>query len=87
MSMSKPTKKREARLVKVRATPKAKREMIIEKEGVFHISTKEQAKDNAANGRIRYLLARELSLPEKAVRLTSGHRSPSKTFTIQAPEN
>lgn len=71
------------RLVRVRATPDAKREVVLERNGVFLISTKEQAKDNAANDRIRYLLARELSVPEKAVRLKSGHRSASKMFAVR----
>lgn len=71
------------RLIRVRATPNAKREVVLERNGVFLISTKEQAKDNAANDRIRYLLARELSVSEKAVRLKSGHRSAAKMFVVR----
>lgn len=69
--------------IRVNATPNAKKEIVtrisVER---YNISVREPAERNLANRRIRELLARDLSIPENAVRLISGHRSPHKIFSI-----
>ncbi|MEI6659953.1 MAG: DUF167 domain-containing protein [bacterium] len=69
--------------IRVNAIAGAKKESI-EKvgENCYDISVREPAERNLANARIRTLLARELSFPEKFVRLISGHQSPHKIFSI-----
>lgn len=69
--------------VKVHATPGAKKEKVEkESETVFDISVKEPAKRNLANERIRELLCAEFGLKKEKVRMLSGHRSPSKMFSV-----
>ncbi len=70
--------------IKVKATPKAKREKV-ERLGDFSfaISVKEPSERNMANTRIRELLAIELDVPIGKVRMISGHTSPSKMFEVQ----
>jgi len=70
--------------VKVRVTPKAKKETI-KKVGelVYEITVKEPAERNLANRRIRELLARQYEVDAKSVRLISGHHSGSKIFDVE----
>ncbi len=69
--------------VRVRVTPKAKRE-IVEKTGelTFEMTVKEPAERNLANQRIRELLADQYQVGVKAVRIVSGHHSGSKIFDV-----
>jgi uncharacterized protein YggU (UPF0235/DUF167 family) len=46
------------------------------------ISVKEPAAQNLANRRVLELVARHFKLPANKVRLISGHRSPSKIFSV-----
>lgn len=48
----------------------------------YDIWVREPAERNLANGRVRTLLARAVGVPEGAVRLVAGHRSPRKVFSI-----
>lgn len=70
--------------VRVHVQPGAKKEgfePISDTE--FHITVREKAERNMANDRVRELLARNLGLQEREVRLVSGHRSPNKIFDIK----
>ena len=69
-------------LVKVRVSPGARREKVEKTKEGFAVSVREEAQDNAANERVREIVARECRVPLSAVRLMKGHRSPSKTFAI-----
>ncbi len=46
------------------------------------IVVKQPAKQNLANRRVLELVARHFALPAAKVRLISGHRSPSKIFSV-----
>jgi len=48
----------------------------------FAISVREKAEGNAANHRVRALVALHFKVPAKAVRIISGHRSPRKMLSI-----
>ena len=52
------------------------------KPGVFAVSVKEKAERNAANVRVRDLIAAHLHVPPKSVRLVGGHHLASKTFQV-----
>ena len=69
--------------IKVRATPKAKKETR-EKKAADHflIAVKEPAERGGANARVREILAEEFQIPIARVRLISGHTSPSKIFSV-----
>ena len=69
--------------VKVRVIPGAKKEWVKEESAAhFLISVKEPASRNLANGRVRELIASHFHSPLGKVRIISGHRSPSKVFSI-----
>jgi uncharacterized protein YggU (UPF0235/DUF167 family) len=70
--------------VHVRVVPGVKKEKILKKtETEYEIRVREPAERNLANGRIREILAQEFSVSLSAVRLLTGHRSPSKMYTIE----
>jgi uncharacterized protein YggU (UPF0235/DUF167 family) len=70
-------------LIRVRVTPGARREAVTEREpNVLEISVREEAAGNAANTRVRTLVAVYCKVPQKAVRLMTGARSPSKKFNV-----
>ena len=71
------------RLVRVRVTTGARRESFSEKSGVFYIAVKEEALQNAANDRVREIIAKLLRVPVKSLRIRTGHRSPNKTLVIR----
>jgi uncharacterized protein YggU (UPF0235/DUF167 family) len=69
--------------VKVRVYPGMKKEVIKKLEDHhFEIITKAPAELNAANRRVRELIALEYGVTEKQVRLVTGHRSPSKILEV-----
>ncbi|MCB9810847.1 MAG: DUF167 domain-containing protein [Candidatus Nomurabacteria bacterium] len=70
--------------VKVRVTPKAKKETV-EKTGelVYEMAVKAPAERNLANQRVRELLAENLGVSVKAVRIVSGHHSGNKIFDVK----
>ena len=69
--------------VRVRVTPGARREKCEETEpGTLIITVKEPAAQNAANARVRELLARHFHVPEEKVRMRTGARSGNKTFDV-----
>lgn len=69
--------------VKVRVQAGAKTEVFeaVSKDH-FKAAVKEPAKQNLANRRVSELVATYCKVPVKQVRLVSGHRSPSKIFSI-----
>jgi uncharacterized protein YggU (UPF0235/DUF167 family) len=73
----------QAMQVKVRVTPGMKKERFEElANGRFVVSVREKAERNAANRRVRELLAEHFGVAVGMVRMVSGHRSRSKLFTI-----
>lgn len=70
--------------VRVHAVPGARKEVVTKvDETTFNIKVKEPAERNMANGRIRELLAREFGVPLPQVTMLTGHRSPSKMYSIE----
>ncbi|MEX0930241.1 MAG: DUF167 domain-containing protein [Candidatus Paceibacterota bacterium] len=71
--------------IKVRVTPGSKKELVREiKSDTFTVATKAPAENNAANKRVRELVADHFSVECSAVRIIAGHRSPSKMLEIRA---
>ena len=71
--------------VKVRATAGAKHESFVaESPTHFSITVREKAERNAANTRIRELIAGHFGLPVGKVRIVNGHQSPSKLLSVDA---
>ena len=70
--------------IKVRVTAKASKEKIEKtKKDEYKISVREKAEQNMANRRVCEIIAGEFSLPIKAVRIISGHHSPSKILSLK----
>ena len=71
--------------VRVRVTPNAKRESLIQVDGkTFTAAVREPAEQNLANGRVREMIADHFNVPVGKVKLTAGHHSPQKVFDILA---
>lgn len=69
--------------VRVRVTPDAKKESIIETDGqMLTISVKEPAKQNLANERVKILVAEHYGVQVKKVKMITGHHSRQKMFSI-----
>lgn len=69
--------------VKVRVTPDAKNEQILEvSSDNFSIRVKEPAEQNLANNRVREIVAGQFRVPVARVKLVAGFRSRSKIFSI-----
>lgn len=74
----------EERLIRVRVTASAKREQVEQHtDGSFTIAVKERAEANAANARVRAILAAHFGVSLAQVQLKSGHQKPSKLFAIR----
>ena len=70
--------------LKVFVTPSARKERVEEKGELLALSVKEPAAGNAANKRVRELIALRLGKPLSAVRILTGHRSRSKMISIDS---
>ncbi len=69
--------------VQVRVVAGSKKELVVALEpNRYEIFVKEPAQQNLANRRVIVLVARALGVLPTEVRLISGHRSPSKVFSI-----
>lgn len=69
--------------VKVRAIAGAKKENLQKESSThFSISVREKTERNAANLRIRELLAMHFGVLLRQVRIVKGHQSPSKLLSI-----
>lgn len=70
--------------VKVRVLAGAKKEALVEeKPDHFRVSVKEPAKQNLANRRVVELVAAHFAVAAGAVRIISGHHSPSKLLSVE----
>lgn len=69
--------------LKVLVKAGAHKERVIEDEGVLCVSVREPANANAANKRVRTLVALYKHVPETEVRCVSGHRSRRKVFSVR----
>lgn len=69
--------------IKVKVTPGAKKELFRPvSEDSFVVSVREPAERNRANARVRELVGEYFGVSSGKVRLVSGHRSPSKIFSV-----
>ncbi len=70
-------------LIHVKVSAGEKREKFEEiSDTRFVISVKEKAERNMANRRVMAILAGHFKVPERSVRVISGHHSPSKIIEI-----
>ncbi len=70
-------------VVRVKVTAGAKKERFeLSDKGYFIVVVKEEAERNAANGRVKELIAAHFGVPFVAVRIITGHRSVSKTISV-----
>ena len=76
--------------LRVFVTPGARRENIAihemkdSGEEILTISVREPAAGNAANRRVREIVAERLKKPLRSVRILTGHRSRSKMLSIDS---
>ena len=69
--------------VKVRVYANAKKESVaMISENRLRISVKEKPLQNLANRRVAELVAYHYRVPVKKIRISSGHQSPSKIFSV-----
>ncbi len=69
--------------IKVKVIAGARKESIEKtSSNSYNISVKEPAERNMANGRVVELVALNLGVPTKNVRITNGHHSPSKLLSV-----
>ena len=69
-------------VVRVRATPHARKEKVEEIDGVLCIAVRERAEENRANVRIKEIVAERFAVPITQVRMVTGMRSRSKLIRI-----
>lgn len=69
--------------IKVKVTPKAKKEEILKKGAdSYEISVREPAEQNKANTRVRELLGHRFSVVVGKIKLVSGHKTTAKIFSV-----
>ena len=69
--------------ITVKVFPDARRERVTKKsETAFEIFVREDAVGNAANDRVREILATMYTVPVAQVRIIRGHHSPQKGIEI-----
>ena len=74
--------------IKVRVNAGSKRESLVKTTtGKFEVAVRAPAERNLANRRVKELIASHFKLPTDQVRLISGHRSPSKIFSLSSGLN
>lgn len=74
--------------IKVKVIAGAKKEEIRKiKNDTYAISVKEKAERNMANHRICEIMALQLHIHVKNIKIISGHQSPSKILSINLPIN
>lgn len=69
-------------LIKVRVKTGVKNDSIRKIGDRYNIAVREKPEQNAANLKVLALLAAELGIPTKKLRITKGQHSPSKTITM-----
>ncbi len=71
-------------LIRVKVFPDSKKEEVIEKTPVsFVVKVRASAERNAANMRMRALLAAHLGMAPARLRIVSGHHAPGKTVEVR----
>jgi len=74
--------------IKVKVVASAKKEKIDKnRQDIYMISVKEPAERNLANTRVREIIASVFNVGTKAVRIVSGHQSPSKILSVIVSKN
>lgn len=74
--------------IKVKVTAGAKKEDVKKKnKDTYIVSVREPAERNLANMRVCAIMASQLNIPVKTIRIISGHQSPSKILSINMPED
>jgi uncharacterized protein YggU (UPF0235/DUF167 family) len=69
--------------IHVQVVPGARRERVTKKHDTeFYIEVKEPKERNLANKRVREIIAQECGVDIGQVRMLTGHRSPSKMFSV-----
>ncbi len=69
--------------IKVKVTPNARHDSVTKlATGHYEVSVKAPPKGGLANAAVHRLLSEHLQMAPHQVRLVSGHRSPSKTFSL-----
>ncbi len=70
-------------LIHIKVTAGAKKDSVKKKNDTSYIVTvKEEAKDNMANRKMMSLMAEELNVPTAAIRIITGHHTPSKIVEV-----
>lgn len=69
-------------LIKVRVQAGAKNDRIEKRGDAYHVSVRAEAAGGMANASVMQLLARELRVTAKKLRIVKGSRSPSKTIEV-----
>lgn len=70
--------------VKVRVTPKAKKETVNRVSNTeLAVTVREPAEQNLANRRVREIVSEVYEISLGKVRMISGHRSVSKMFDVE----
>ena len=71
------------KLIHARVSPAAKKESLIEKPlDIFEIRVRETAERNAANNRVRELIAQHFGVSVRAVSIRAGHHSSNKMLRV-----
>lgn len=71
--------------IKVKAFPKSKKEEIKKiSDDTYEIRVKEKAQRNEANKRIIELVASELGVQVKEIRIINGHHNSSKLLSVNS---
>ncbi|MEK7134014.1 MAG: DUF167 family protein [Patescibacteria group bacterium] len=70
-------------ILKVSVQAGARRESVALKDkNSFIVGVREKAERNAANERVRFLIARYFHVPASSVRIRTGHHSKNKKITV-----
>jgi uncharacterized protein YggU (UPF0235/DUF167 family) len=70
--------------IKVFVTPEVRRERVEELGAQLKISVKQSAQGNAANTRVRQIVADRCNVPLAKVTILSGHRSRGKLLVVSS---
>lgn len=69
--------------IRVQVAPGARRDKVERRSSsLYSISTKAEAEGNDANNRVIELMAEELGIPPRSIRIMTGHRSTSKMLKV-----
>jgi uncharacterized protein YggU (UPF0235/DUF167 family) len=71
--------------IKIKVFPDAKKYIFEPRPGsvdAFFAHVKEPASNNLANKRVLYLVAQHFNIPQKQLRIITGHTSPNKIIEI-----